>query len=390
MPGPALQSAQLVGVRCVPCLALHTAFICVRGRRTAFEHILHHVCAHQASCFSPNSVFCNAAEWRVGGSDQPTAQYLQQQHQQHGEHALAINELDGNDPWPLESGALSPASYGSSSDCLADALVSTLPQYGLGDCGGGALDAAADGGVPWPPQPGSDPSDHDLPLPAQQQLQSSAGGSATPACGSGIPSGGLMPPCSSVSGISDGASVNWQQLLEAWAVPTGAAAVLPPPLEALLAEEDAAPLPQPPPAPLPPKRQLRSAAGGAFHPQQQPLQQAQRRQQTRPRRGAAQPALQSARSFRTQRTASSTAPALQPPAAAAVPACTAAPPAQPVTAPAASAPAAGQGASLPQQAAAQAAGGMPAIPVLRPPALQQLGPRKRGRPRVYDTITPGA
>lgn len=300
--------------------------------------------------------FCHGAAWRGGGRDQPTAQQLKQ-HQQEYEQALVIDGSDGSDCWPLEfwplgSRALSPASYGSSSDCLADALVSTLQRYCSDGCCGDALDAAVEC-VPWPPLAGGDSSASQAPLPAQQQQQSHE-----------LQSGGSH----SGSGTTVGTSVDWQQLLESWAVPCSAPAVVPPPLEALLAEEDAPPLPQPGQAP--------------------PAPQQQRRQSPRSRRVASAPAAQSARTFRTRQSTAGNAPALQPRPTA--PARASSATAAPASSAAASPASAAAHSSPPSQQ--QPSLNMQAHPVLRPLVVlaQQPGPRKRGRPRVYDTITPGA
>ena len=333
----------------------------------------------------------NIAEWRGSRSGQPTAQQHQHQHfvhqqppdqhwqlpdqQRHQQRrqrkqALLLPELSGRakGTWLSEADACSPVSHGSSSDCLADLLVPTSQTCGSGGCSGLELNGSAALGAaisadspPWETQPSSCAAVE--PACFAQQQQQSGGNLASlaavsqqsqPTCGDGVPS-------HSPGSVPDNMAVDWQQLLESWAVPPSAATLMPPQLEALLAEDDHPGLP---PACLP-------AAPPCAAPVQQLLQpQQQCRQPPRPQQAAAPAQPQSARAFRLQHAAAGLA--------ASPGASTAAVPAPMSAASCAS--------TVPQQQPGQ---GMPAIPTLRQPPVLQPVSRKRGRPRVYDTVTPG-
>lgn len=293
----------------------------------------------------------------------------QQQHQQRRQRkqALLLPDLSGcgKGTWLSEADACSPVSHGSSSDCLADLLVPTSQPDGSGGCSGLELNGHAAFGaaisadsLPWVTQPSSCAAAEPARFAQQQHPGGNLASLATviqlsqPPCGDAAPS-------HSPGSVSDNTAVDWQQLLESWAVPPSATTLMPPQLEALLAEVDDPGLPPACPPAAPP---CAAPAQQLSQPQQQC------RQPPPPQQAAAPAQPQSARAFRLQHAAAGSAAKLQ---------CSGA--AAPVSA------ASGM-AMVSQQRPIQ---GMPAIPALRQPPVLQPVSRKRGRPRVYDTITPG-
>lgn len=446
---------------CAHCHSSHWRHSAVADMRSLLEwlHSWHPQILSAWHCPSDASGCCSRAHWRGGSSDWPTAQqqtWQQQQQQRDSQSSFAGNGLGNGlgsgDAWQLDAAGLSPASHGSSSDCLADALAATLQHCSSDDCGGDTLDAAADCLSAWPGGCGSQPTDSIRISDAPVQLPLGQPGPCSDTQHGIAVSAGLSSPCRSAGGATaiaaDSTPVDWQSLLEAWALPPdAAAAVVPPPLEALLAEEDALPLTSQPPAqqlpapqslaskPLVPSlalslqplphdsarpqaesapdqpRQLRSPPAAPLadaHPAAMPPVPRRarsfrnRRQAAQPSAEVSQPAPARLASTRSRRQASRSAKATD--AAAANHTAQAAAAASAVPAPAAVAaasrkltPATVQPPPSPQQEqqqqqqaeAATEASRMPAIPQ-PPPPLQRAasGPRKRGRPRVYDTVTP--
>ncbi len=329
----------------------------------------------------------------------------------HGGGDSLAAELAQDEQWLLQSGGLSPASYGSSSECLANVLGSTLQQFAGSSAGAAAaldLDACS---LPWPTSSGLHPAACSCSVPVPCCLSAAA------------PQSQQSGPGSSGGGGGGGTTVDWQQLLDQWAVPVSAAAIAPPSLEALLAEEDAQ-LPQQQELPPPPLSQPL----GSLLPQAAPLTGPPPLQQmavppppsplhpvlSAAPRGPQPPALVRRR-LRSVRTGTrSPPPALDSlrcgPSSSASPqsalafsaACIPAPAATPLAIP-----------GVPEQPrVTNGAAAMPAIP-LPPQQQQQQQPqghqqiaasvqqsagqqpwppqppqRKRGRPRVYDTVTP--
>lgn len=328
-----------------------------------------------------------------------------------GGNGLAA-ELAQDEQWLLQSGGLSPASYGSSSDCLVDVLGSTLQQFvGSSTGAAAALDLAARG-LPWPTSSGLHPAACSCSVPVPCCLSAAAPQSQQ---------SGLYGPGGSSNGSGGGTTVDWQQLLDQWAVPVSAAAIAPPSLEVLLAEQDvqlpqqqelpppplSQPLGSPPPqaAPLtglPPLQQLAvPPPPSPLHPvlstaprSPQPLALVRRRlRSVRTGTRSPPPALDTLR-----RSLSSSAPPQS--ALASSAACIPAPAATPLAIP-----------GVPElpRLLSDGAAAMQAIPLqpqqqqphchqqiaasVQQSAGQQPWPtqppqRKRGRPRVYDTVTP--